>query len=122
MGLLEGLGRHRSFASCVVSWSWAGNLPLYLLWKLLWILLLFIFMHAFMPIVNCCLHENLLFDLSFQLLMLISWVIPSRSQESINTISDSLSFLIVWHVALLGFAKEVLLGRRRRRGVALEEV
>ena len=122
MRLLEGLGRHRSFASCVVSWSWAGNLPLYLLWKLLWILLLFIFMHAFMPIVNCCLHENLLFDLSFQLLMLISWVIPSRSQESINTISDSLSFLIVWHVALLGFAKEVLLGCRRRRGVALEEV
>jgi len=79
-------------------------------------------MHAFMPIVNCCLHQNLLFDLSFQLLMLISFVIPSRSQESINTISDSLSFLIVWHVALLGFAEEVLLGRRRRRGVALEEV
>ena len=121
MRLLKGLGRHRSFASCVVSWSWAGNLPL-ALWKLLWILLLFIVMHAFMPIVNCCLHQNLLFDLSFQLLMLISFVIPSRSQESINTISDSLSFLIVWHVALLGFAEEVLLGHRRRRGVALEEV
>jgi hypothetical protein len=121
MRLLKGLGWHWSFASCVVSWSWAGNLPL-ALWKLLWILHLFIVMHAFMPIVNCCLHENLLFDLSFQLLMLINLLIPSRSQESINTISDSLSFLIVWHIALLGFAKEVLLGHRRRRGVALEEV
>lgn len=121
MRLLKGLGRHRSFASCVVSWSWAGNLPL-ALWKLLWILLLFIFMHAFMPIVNCCLHINLLFDLSFQLLLVIVLMIPSRSQESINTISDSFSFLIFWYVALLGFAKEVLLGHCRRRGVALEEV
>jgi hypothetical protein len=70
MRLLKGLGRHRSFTSRVLPWSWAWNLPL-TLWKLLWILLLFIIVHAFMPIFNCCLHENLLFDLSFQLLMLV---------------------------------------------------